>query len=62
MKVVILAIIIVAICFLLLGVKVLFVRGGRFPSGHTHSAAFRSRGIGCAHGTDAEPEKPKKSH
>ena len=49
MKVVILAIIIVAICFcLLLGVKVLFVRGGRFPSGHTHSAAFRSRGIGCA--------------
>ena len=49
MKTVILAIVIVLVCVILLGVKVLFVKGAKFPSGHVHSsAALRSRGISCA--------------
>jgi hypothetical protein len=33
----------------LLGVKVLFVKGGKFPSGHVHSSPeLRKRGIKCA--------------
>lgn len=35
-------------CVLLLGVKVFFVKGGRFPSGHAHdSEALRRKGVGC---------------
>lgn len=34
MKTLILSVILVGIAFLLLGVKVLFVKGGRFPMGH----------------------------
>ncbi|MCH5245757.1 MAG: hypothetical protein J1E84_04775 [Muribaculaceae bacterium] len=49
MKTVLIAILLVAIAFVLLGVKVLFVKGGRFPSSHVHdNAALRERGIGCA--------------
>ncbi len=49
MKTVFLAIIIVALAFVLLGVKVLFVRGGKFPSGHVHdNPALRQKGIRCA--------------
>lgn len=49
MKTVILAVIILGIAFVLLGVKVLFVRGGKFPSGHVHdNAALRKKGIRCA--------------
>ncbi len=45
MKTVILAIVIVALCFVLLGVKVLFVKGGKFPSGHAHEIEARRRQI-----------------
>lgn len=49
MKVVILTLILLLIAVLLLGVKVLFVKGGKFPSGHIASnPAMRKRGIGCA--------------
>lgn len=51
MKTVILTIVLVLISVLLLGVKVLFVKGGRFPSGHAHDIpALRDKGIGCPHG------------
>lgn len=36
MKMVLLAIALVGLSVVLLGVKVLFVKGGRFPSGHVH--------------------------
>lgn len=53
MELILLTIAIVAIAVLLLGVKVFFVKGGRFPSGHAHdSEALRSKGIGCAHRQD----------
>ena len=33
-----------------LGVKVLFVKNGKFPSGHvSHNKALRDRNITCAH-------------
>lgn len=38
-KIVILSIILVAFAIVLLGVKVLFVKGGKFPSGHAHDIA-----------------------
>ncbi|MBP2691238.1 MAG: hypothetical protein J6B44_05405 [Muribaculaceae bacterium] len=50
MKLILLCIAIVAISVLLLGVRVLFVKGGRFPSPHiSDSAQLRRRGITCAH-------------
>lgn len=49
MKLVVLTIIILAVSFILLGIKVLFVKGAKFPSAHaSHSASLRSKGIGCA--------------
>lgn len=47
MKTTFLAIIMLAACVVMLGVKVLFVKGGKFPSGH-NSAHLRKRGVGCA--------------
>ncbi len=50
MKLLILAIIAVGICVLLLGVRVFFVKGGRFPSSHVHDiAALREKNITCEH-------------
>ena len=47
--VILLAVGIIAVCVVLLGVKVLFVKGGKFPSGHVHgNKALRDKGIGCA--------------
>ena len=48
MTTVITAMVLVAAALLLLGVRALFVRGGRFPSGHVSDIpALRSKGIGC---------------
>lgn len=53
------AVILVGIAIVALGVKVLFVKGGRFPSGHAHDLPeLRRRGIGCAHGgTDHDSKR-----
>lgn len=57
METVFLSIGLIAIAFILLGIKVLFVKGGKFPSGHVHSSpALRQRGIGC----DAHPTASSK--
>lgn len=49
MKIVFLTIFLLALAFVLLGVKVLFVKNGKFPSGHVHDVApLRDKGIGCA--------------
>lgn len=49
MKTIILAVLLLLVAVILLGVKVLFIKGATFPSGHAgHSAALRKRGIGCA--------------
>lgn len=45
-----LAVALIGIAVVLLGVKVLFVKGGQFPSGHAHdNYELRRRGIGCHH-------------
>ncbi len=52
---------IVAICIVLLGVKVFFVKGGRFPNGHVSgNKAMRDRGIGCVQSQDREAQKKKR--
>ncbi len=42
---------IVLLCFLLLGVRVLFVKGGKFPNSHIEgNDALKKKGIHCASG------------
>ena len=54
---------IVAISVVLLGVKVFFVKNGRFPNSHVSgSKAMRQRGIGCVQSQDREAQhKPRFS-
>lgn len=60
---VLITLLIVAISVLLLGVKVFFVKGGRFPNGHVSgNKAMRERGIGCVQSQDREAQrKPRFS-
>lgn len=51
MKLLLLAIILVILAIVLLGVRVLFVKGGRFPF-HHGSQALRQRGVGCMRSGD----------
>ncbi len=49
MATLLLALVIVGLAVVLLGVKVFFVKGGRFPNTHIHdNAEMRKRGITCA--------------
>ena len=49
MRLLILTSILLLAALLLLGIRVLFVRGGRFPSSHIHdNEALRRRGLDCA--------------
>lgn len=49
---------IVALSLLLLGVKVFFVKGGRFPNSHVSgSKAMRERGVGCVQSQDREAQR-----
>lgn len=49
MKIVVISIIILAIAIVLMGVKVFFVKGGKFPSSHIHhNEALRNKGIKCS--------------
>lgn len=45
------AILLIGLAVLLLGVKVFFVKGGKFPSGRAHdNPELRRKGVGCAGG------------
>lgn len=45
-----LAVALLGLAFVALGVKVLFVKNGKFPSGHvSQNKALRDRNITCAH-------------
>ncbi len=53
MKILVISIVFLAIAVLLLGVKVFFVKGGRFPNTHVHgNPELRKRNITCASGND----------
>ena len=55
---VLITLLIVAISVLLLGVKVFFVKGGRFPNSHVSgNKAMRKRGIGCVQSQDREAQQ-----
>ncbi|MCM1162747.1 MAG: hypothetical protein NC339_00600 [Muribaculaceae bacterium] len=48
---ILLSVVLLGIAVVLMGVKALFVKGGKFPSGHAHDIpALRRKGIGCGHG------------
>ena len=50
-----------SICIVLLGVKVFFVKGGRFPNGHVSgNKAMRDRGIGCVQSQDRDAQKKSR--
>jgi hypothetical protein len=52
-----LTLLIVAICLLLLGVKILLVKGGRFPNTHVSgNAALRKKGVTCVQSQDREAQ------
>lgn len=51
----------VAIGVLLLGVKVFFVKGGKFPNSHVSgNKAMRDRKIGCVQSQDREARKKRR--
>ena len=60
---VLITLLIVAVCIVLLGVKVFFVKGGKFPNSHVSgNKAMRDRGIGCVQSQDREAQrKPRFS-
>lgn len=48
MKILVFCIVLVGISVLLLGVRIFFVKGGKFPNTHIHgNKAMHKRGISC---------------
>lgn len=62
LKVFLYCVIIIAICILLLSVRIIFLKNGRFVKTHVSSSkAMRERGIGCVQSQDrAARRKVKK--
>ena len=49
MATLVIVIVLIALAVMLLGVKIFFVKGGRFPNTHIHdNAEMKKRGISCA--------------
>ncbi|MCF0205313.1 MAG: hypothetical protein HUK12_08520 [Muribaculaceae bacterium] len=43
------SVIIIAVAIAIMAVKIIFVKGGKFPGPHAHdSAALRKKGVKCA--------------
>lgn len=52
---------IVALAFILLGIKVIFVKGGKFPNTHIGAnKKMKKRGISCALSTDSVDRSRKQ--
>jgi hypothetical protein len=57
---ILITIVIIAIAVLLLGIKVFFIDGGKFPSMHiSANKEMKRRGITCAMSTDAQDRNRK---
>ena len=55
LRILLFTLLIVAICVLFLGVKVFFVKGGKFPNEHiSQNEAMQQRGIHCYTEQDAQ--------
>lgn len=63
LETILIAVLIVALCVVLLGVRIFFVKGGKFPNSHVSgNKALRKRGIGCVQSQDREAQrKPRFS-
>lgn len=58
LETILIAVLIVALCVVLLGVRIFFVKGGKFPNSHVSgSKALRKRGIGCVQSQDREAQR-----
>lgn len=56
-------VLIIAICVVLLSVKIIFKKGGTFPSMHIHdNKAMSERGIHCVLDQDREARKKGRSY
>jgi len=61
-QLILVAIVLLLMGILLLGMRIFFVKGGRFPNIHIGSSkAMKSRGIGCATSQDRESRKINKN-
>lgn len=57
---ILITLLIVAICLVLLGVKVFFTKNGKFPNGHVSgNKALRDRGIDCVQSQDREAQNKR---
>lgn len=63
LKTILIALLVVALCVVLLGIRIFFVKGGKFPNSHVSgNKAMRERGIGCVQSQDREARrKPRFS-
>lgn len=60
-KTILFTLLIVAICILLLGLKIFFVKGGKFPNGHVSgNKALRDKGISCAQSQDRDAQRKSR--
>ncbi len=60
LKTLIFTLLIVAIAVILLCIKIIFVKNGRFPNSHVSgNKHMRKRGIGCVQSQDREAQKKK---
>lgn len=58
LKITLITVLIVAICILLLGFKLFFVKGGKFPNGHVSGNKYlRKKGVTCAQSQDREAQR-----
>lgn len=58
---ILITLLIVAICIALLGVRIFFVKGGKFPNTHVSgNKTLRKKGIGCVQSQDREARKPNR--
>lgn len=58
LETILITLLIVAICIVLLGLKVFFVKGGKFPNGHVSgNKAMREKGISCVQSQDREAQR-----
>ncbi len=63
LKALLLSMLIIAICFVLLGIKLLFRKNGEFTSQHIHdSKAMKKRGIHCVIEQDKEARMKGKAY
>lgn len=61
LKTILITLLVVAVCVVLLGVRIFFVKGGKFPNAHVSgNKAMREKGIGCVQSQDREAQRKSR--